>query len=74
MSAPLTIEHFDEVITTLKAHVDERFDTVDRRLEAIEQLLWQGERLTELEERIRTLAERTGHADLATPLQRPFGS
>lgn len=73
MPTPLTAEHFDEVITAFKAHVDERFDTVDRRLDAIEQLLWHGERLTELEQRIRQLAERTGNADLATPLTRPFG-
>jgi len=45
----LTSEHFDEVITTFKAHVDDRFDGMDRRLEAVEQLLSVNNRLDKIE-------------------------
>ena len=72
MPKTLTTEHFDEVITGFKAHVDERFDTVEKRLDAIEKMLWQGERLRALEDRTRELAERTGNADLATPIPKPL--
>lgn len=88
MPQPLTLEHFDDVITTFKAHIDERFESVEHRLDAIdttladhtkrltriEDLLWQGERLVELERRVGKLAERTGNADLAVPLHRPLGT
>ena len=57
MSETLTAEHFDEVITGFKAHIDDQFtdvdkrftnvdrrlDTVDKRLDSIEKLLWQGQ-------------------------------
>jgi hypothetical protein len=77
MPTPLTTERFEEFVdlwTGRQAEVDERFNAVDRRLEAIEQLLWHGQRLSEIEDRFRKLAERTGNADLAAPLTRPFGS
>lgn len=74
----LTQEHFDEVITGFKAHVDERFehmdqrfDKVDTRLDRIETLLWHGQRLEELERRVIRLAELAGDASLATPFRPP---
>lgn len=61
MSEPLTLDRF------------ERFEgTVTKRLDGIEKLLWHGQRLEEIEHRVRQLAERTGNADLATPLPQPL--
>ncbi len=39
MSPSLTTEHFDEVITAFKAHVDERLDALTRRVADVEQRL-----------------------------------
>ncbi len=74
MSESLSTEHFDEVITSFKSHMDERFDTVEDRLDRIEDGLWHGQRLEEYERRIIKLAENTGSADLAIPFTRPIGS
>lgn len=70
----LTQEHFDEVITGFKAHVDERFDVVETRLGRIETLLWHGQRIEEIERRVMRLAELAGDASLATPFRPPLAT
>lgn len=47
----LTQEHFDEVITGFKQHVDERFENVDERLDRIDG------RLDVIEKRLEELAD-----------------
>lgn len=84
MPTPLTAEHFDEtmraIAETLSDHgrglgdIQGTLVGHTKRLERIEQLFWHGERLAEIEDRFQKLAERTGNADLATPLRRPLGT
>jgi predicted nuclease with TOPRIM domain len=49
----LTTEHFDEVITGFKAHVDERFEKVDEHFERVEG------RLDKIDARLSELADFT---------------
>ena len=82
MSQPLTAERFEQFVELFTekhgettAHLDKIDDTLKdhtERLERIERLLWHGQRLEEIEHRVRQLAERTGNADLATPLPQPL--
>lgn len=58
----------DEILTAIKQTIDD----VSEKVDGIEKLLWHGQRLEEIEHRIRQLAERTGNADLATPLPQPL--
>ena len=70
----LTQQHFDEVITGFKAHVDERFDKVETRIGRIETLLWHGQRIEEIERRVIRLAELAGDASLAAPFRPPLAT
>lgn len=40
---------FDEVITDLKAHIDDRFDDVERRLTTVEQLITVKDRVDKMQ-------------------------
>lgn len=66
-------QRFDRIDATLADHTALLADHT-KRLTRIEDMLWQGERIIELERRVGKLAERTGNADLAVPLQRPLGT
>lgn len=60
MSQPLTGEHFDEVITAFKAHVDERFDDIAKRVPDVEERVAGVEyRLNRFETRLDRSEDRT---------------
>jgi hypothetical protein len=67
-------DDFVDLYTQNHADVVKHLDKIDERLGSIETSIWQGYRLIEHERIIRELAERTGNADLAVPIQPPLGT
>jgi hypothetical protein len=77
MSEPLTAERFEDFVETYTQNHAQLVATLEdhtKRLERIENILWDGHRMEEIERRLIKIAERTGNADLATPITRPIGS